>query len=93
VPDHERFTSLDMFRKCTPHLHVLVCGGDGTVGWVLSALDTLAWPVYPPIAILPMGTGNDLARSLGWGGVFTDAPLTQLMNALVRDTQVHMLDR
>ncbi|KAL6973708.1 diacylglycerol kinase (ATP) [Sarracenia purpurea var. burkii] len=54
-------------------LRVVVAGGDGTVGWVLGCLGELhkqeREPV-PPTAIIPLGTGNDLSRSFGWGGSF-----------------------
>ncbi len=43
---------------------LVVAGGDGTVSLVAQALAHLPQP--PPIAILPLGTGNDLARTLGW---------------------------
>lgn len=45
------------------------------------------------MAIMPLGTGNDLARCMGWGGVFSDEPISQLMQAILHETIVTHLDR
>ncbi len=72
------------FRQVTSY-RLVVCGGDGTIGWTLSCLDSVGQDAAcpsPPIALLPLGTGNDLARVLNWGGGFTSAedPLRILKN-------------
>lgn len=45
---------------------ILVAGGDGTVGWVLNTIQALGIE-NAEVGILPLGTGNDLSRVLGWG--------------------------
>jgi hypothetical protein len=71
---------------------VLACGGDGTVGWVLSLLDAAGLEYTPPLAILPLGTGNDLARALGWGGRHTGREWVSVLEEVER-AQVALLDR
>lgn len=79
-------------------LRVLVCGGDGTVAWVLGPTGIGALPEelrkLVAIAVLPLGTGNDLARALGWGGGYTADinKLIWLLGELPRANEV-LLDR
>ena len=58
---------------------IIVAGGDGTVTWILGLIAdlTAAHPTVPPppVAILPLGTGNDLAFNLGWGKTFHSAAI------------------
>lgn len=45
----------------------VAAGGDGTVKWLVGILNE-AKLVHTPIGVVPFGTGNDMARVLGWGG-------------------------
>ncbi|XP_044623967.2 diacylglycerol kinase theta isoform X3 [Equus asinus] len=88
LPGFHVFSQLPCFR-------VLVCGGDGTVGWVLAALEEmrhhLACP-EPSVAILPLGTGNDLGRVLRWGAGYSgEDPFSVLVS--VDEADAVLMDR
>ncbi len=64
---------------------IVACGGDGTAAAVIEA----CWQVSPmrpvPVGTIPLGTGNDLARHLGWN------PRRGGLAAHQLDHQIHAL--
>ncbi|KAI3427525.1 Diacylglycerol kinase (DAG kinase) [Psidium guajava] len=48
-------------------LKLIVAGGDGTANWLLGVVSDLKLSPPPPVATMPLGTGNNLPFSFGWG--------------------------
>lgn len=122
--DLSQLTPSKALQLCTllppGSVRVLVCGGDGTVGWVLDAIDAMklkvhsgrlfprrvfAWIVpdgfssqgqdqfIPRVTILPLGTGNDLSNTLGWGaGYAGEIPVEQVLRNIL-EAEVVKMDR
>ena len=87
--------TLQRFASC-PRLRILCCGGDGTVAWVMSAVDELHMACSPAVAILPLGTGNDFARVMQWGGGAGGSVSLAMARRWLRavaDSHVSMMDR
>ncbi|CAF0907469.1 unnamed protein product [Adineta ricciae] len=76
------------------NLRIIACGGDGTVGWVLSALDAsqMQYMDFISVGVIPLGTGNDMARFLGWGVGYRGEALAPVIQSLAI-SEARLLDR
>ena len=91
-----------------PFVRILACGGDGTCGWIYSSLDKV-WSTilgakdrvhsshrfkdHLPLAIMPLGTGNDLSRQYGWGEDFRKHMIKKSLIADIGNADLVGLDR
>ena len=69
-----KLTDLVSAHRRSGDLRFVAAGGDGTVSWVaelvVDACAMVGTRNVPPIAVLSLGTGNELARVTGWGAGF-----------------------
>ncbi|KAJ8947322.1 hypothetical protein NQ314_008645 [Rhamnusium bicolor] len=79
---------LSMFKDVA-NFKVVCCGGDGTVGWVLETMDKVELECQPAVAVIPLGTGNDLARA---STVMLDRWLIELSDTELPDPDQKIAD-
>ncbi|CAF3860631.1 unnamed protein product [Rotaria sordida] len=76
-----------------PNTRLCVCGGDGSVNWILGHLaQAYSSENNPPVGICPLGTGNDLSRVLAWGEQYDSKRLFHTL-AQIPQAKVVALDR
>jgi len=82
--------------KDVPDLIVITGGGDGTVGWVLTVIDSM-WENFPEdhrpqVVPLALGTANDMSRILKWGKGYSGESLENFIENVKKSKPIK-LDR
>jgi diacylglycerol kinase (ATP) len=75
----------DPQRKIT----AIAAGGDGTVKWVLSVVHQLGLQNVT-VGVIPLGTGNDMSRALGWGGSYVDGIVDSTLEGIKDGVEVKL---
>ncbi|XP_056643490.1 diacylglycerol kinase epsilon [Diorhabda sublineata] len=74
-------------------VNILVAGGDGTISWMLTTSYKLDLDPEPSLAIIPLGTGNDLSRVLGWGNAYPTEIDVEAVMKNISEASTSELDR
>ncbi len=86
------YSEIDIEKQCESLLSnyeiVVIAGGDGTISRVTKIISSL--DKKPKIGIIPIGTGNDLANSVGVLHVYKSQGLGALLKMILRRKVVEM---
>ncbi len=64
------------------------------MGWIFSVIEDIqGQPGEFPVAMMPLGTGNDLSRDVGWGKTFSKRMLKRSFIKKVLNAKPRSLDR
>lgn len=74
----------DMAAAATSFDTVLALGGDGVIHEVVNGLMKMDSSVRPRLGIIPLGSGNDYARTLGMVSNAPDKSLAQILRGVPR---------
>ncbi|MHC4320988.1 MAG: diacylglycerol/lipid kinase family protein [Planctomycetota bacterium] len=86
------YSARDIDKQCNNHLSnyetVVVAAGDGTISQIVKVIAGLE--KKPKLGIIPIGTGNDLANSLGILHLYKSQGLGALLKMILRCKVVKM---
>lgn len=74
--------ALEIAKLCPVKCRIVVCGGDGTVAWIMNEVNSMKLDDKVVVSILPIGTGNDLSRVLKWNAEIDSNDLKEPMRLL-----------
>lgn len=81
------------YFKNIKNLKVIIGGGDGTMGGLVDPIYTMVGKAITLIP-MPLGTGNDLCRALGWGeGISTLKDVKTYIKELMTKHMPTLIDR
>jgi len=58
----------------------------------MEKIDEMGFDKKPPVATLPLGTGNDISRVLGWGPGYSGGDVEEIIDSVMEAKPV-TLDR
>lgn len=72
-------------------VRIIVAGGDGTFSWVADAVEKRNLS-HVRLIVIPLGSGNDMSRALGWGKKFPGMNRIASYMTVMQTARAHKLD-
>ena len=84
--------AIDMAATASGYDTVLALGGDGIIHEVVNGLMAIHGDIRPQLGIIPMGSGNDYARTLGMKKNDVQGALAQLVRGVARPCDLGLVN-